>query len=87
MPLILPAKITRLHIPRHTRQPHLEATNRLAHLDLAAQPTRLRQPECQVQHVVFVVAGFVQCVVGFFARQDYVAGAAGAGAAAGAWVC
>lgn len=83
--LLLLRKIRRLHIPRHARQLHRQPIHLLTHLDLAAQPARLGEAKRQIQHVVLVVVGLGELVVVVLVRHDDVAGAAGAGPAAGAF--
>lgn len=78
-----PLKIRRLQIPRHTRQADLHAVNLLGHFNLTSQPRGLREPEGEIQHVVFVVRGFGHGVVFIGVVDDDVAGGAGAGSSAG----
>lgn len=61
-------KITRLQIPRHTRQPHNQPIQLPRHHNLTPQPRRLRQPKRQIQHIVLVIVGLrhglVLCFIG-----------------------
>jgi hypothetical protein len=79
---LLAPEITRLQIPRHTRQLNHQSIQLLAHANLTAQPASLGQAKRQIQHVVLVVAGLLHLVEHIFARDDDVAGRAGARAAA-----
>jgi len=52
------------------------------HLHLTPQPTRLRQPKRQIQHVILVIARLPNLIVHLLAPHNDVAGRAGAASAA-----
>ncbi|KAK3679793.1 hypothetical protein LTR78_000169 [Recurvomyces mirabilis] len=83
--LLLLSKIRRLHIPRHTRQPHHQPIQLLPHGDLTPQATRLRQSKGKIQHVILIITGFLHLVVHLLPFHNNMAGRAGAGAATGAF--
>lgn len=76
------SKITRLQIPRHTRQPDHQPIHALTHLNLTPQSTRLRQPKCQIQHVVLVVIRLLHLVVHVRVVDNHMASRARAGPSA-----
>jgi len=63
-------EIFTLYIPRHTRQLYHQPIPFLLHLDLTPQPTRLRQSERQIQHVVLVIVRLGEFVIHVLVR-DY----------------
>src|SRR6185437_11698610 len=70
------------HVARRLRQLDGEAVELLGHDDLAAEPRGLRQAEGEVEHVLLVLARFLEQLVPFGIDDD-VAGRAGERALAG----
>jgi hypothetical protein len=79
---LLAPKVTRLQIPRHTRQLHNQAIQLLAHTHLTAQTRSLRQAKRQIQHVVLVIARLLHLVKHLLGRNHNMASRAGARPAA-----
>lgn len=68
-----------------TGNTHHNPIQLLPHHNLAPQSTRLRQPKCQIQHVILIVARLLHPIKHLVAFYDDVAGTAGAAAAARAF--
>ena len=75
---LVAAKVTRLQVPRHTRQLHHQAIQFFAHTHLAAQSRGLSQAESEIQHIVLVVARLLHLIKHLLSRNDDVAGRASA---------
>jgi len=82
---LLAPEITRLQIPRHTRQLHNQPIQLLAHADLTSKPRSLRQPKRQIQHIIFIIAGLFHLVEHLLGCYHNMASRAGARATAGAF--
>lgn len=64
-----------IQIPRSLRQHNLHSAKLLIHLHLASQPRCPRQPECEVQQVLFLVLRRWQFGVNCARKDDMASGA------------
>lgn len=75
---LVASKVTRLQVPRHTRQLNHQPIQLLTHANLTSQARRLGQPKRQIQHVVLVIARLLHLIKHLLARNDNMASRASA---------
>src|SRR5690242_1536822 len=58
------------HVAGRGRQLHHQPVERLAHADLAAEPRRVGEAECEIEHVLLVLARRRELVEPFLVDDD-----------------